>query len=784
MATVLAALAGPPGAGAESPDHPRKKVLLLYAESRVLPAVLDLDEAIRARFAQAGVEVQFLTEYLDLSWTSDPQYQKHLRAFLHTKYRERDPDVIITLGALGLRFTLDSRAEIFPTVPIVFAAVSPAADIRLEGGAPVTGVWMTIDAARTLAAARALQPNARRVVVVGGISGQDRILTEDIRRDLARSGEALPAEYLEGMPLQPLRETLAALSSDTIVLFSSVLRDGSGRTYTGRESLHAIAPASGAPMYGIAQTLVGHGIVGGRVVSFRDQGTHAADLALRVLRGEPAQGIPAVRVTGNAFIFDARELARWRLDERALPPGSIVVNRASTAWDLYRWHLLGAVAVIAAEGALIVALLAHRRRRRRAEAALTDRLAFETLVSDLSKTLLELDGPDLGVGIAHGLRRVGEHLGVDRVSIVELVSLDEGARFSHAWMTPGVPPPTSPVDVRQFAWALGRLRRGEPYCFSRLDELPAEAATDREAFARLGVRSGVGVPLATRGTTIGALTLATVRREQQWPTDLLSRIEFVGGVLATAMSRRRDEMELQALRRDLNHVGRVASMGELAASIAHELNQPLTAILSNTQVAQRLIERGEVDAPDLKEILADIVADDRRAGDVIQRLRAFMKKDEPQRVPLDLNGIVQDVLSLVRVDAAARNLAVIPEPYRPLPPVMGDRVQLQQVILNLVMNGLDAMRDAVSRTLLVRTEVDGTGAVCVTVSDQGSGFAEGDRWRIFEPFYTTKPQGMGMGLAIARSLVEGHGGRLWAENNKEGGARFTFTLPPSDSKAA
>ncbi len=364
------------------------------------------------------------------------------------------------------------------------------------------------------------------------------------------------------------------------------------------------------------------------------------------------------------------------------------------------------------------------------------------------------------------------------------MSLEEGARRSHAWMAPGVPPPPSPVDVRQFPWALGRLRRGERYCFSRLAELPTEAAADREAFGRLGVRSGVGVALAAGGATIGALTLATVRREQQWPTDLLSRIEFVGGVLATAMSRQRDEMERQALRRDLNHVGRVASMGELAASIAHELNQPLAAILSNAQVAQRLIERGEADAPDLREILADIVADDRRAGDVIRRLRAFVKKDEPQRVPLDLNGVVQDVLSLVRADATARTLTVTPELHPHLPPVMGDRVQLQQVILNLVVNGLDAMRDAADRTLLVSTEIDGEGAVGVTVSDHGNGFAEGDRWRIFEPFYTTKPQGMGMGLAIARSVVEAHGGRLWAENNKEAGARFTFTLPPTDAEPA
>jgi two-component system sensor kinase FixL len=230
-------------------------------------------------------------------------------------------------------------------------------------------------------------------------------------------------------------------------------------------------------------------------------------------------------------------------------------------------------------------------------------------------------------------------------------------------------------------------------------------------------------------------------------------------------------------------VGRVASMGELTASIAHELNQPLTAILSNAQVAQRLIGRGTADPEELKEILADIVADDRRAGDVIRQLRAFVRKDETQRVPLDINGIVQDVVSLVRSDAIARNVSVAVGLSPEVPAVVADRIQLQQVVLNLVMNGLEAMREAANRDLLVTTGIDGEGAVSVTVIDHGEGIAEHDLRRIFEPFYTTKPQGLGMGLAIARSLVESHGGRLWADNHKDGGATFAFTIPASGTGA-
>jgi len=197
-------------------------------------------------------------------------------------------------------------------------------------------------------------------------------------------------------------------------------------------------------------------------------------------------------------------------------------------------------------------------------------------------------------------------------------------------------------------------------------------------------------------------------------------------------------------------------------------------------VAQRLLERGDLDHQELESILGDIVADDRRAGSVIRRLRAFVRKDEAQRSFVDMNAVVEDVAGLVRSDAIFRNVALAVALAPKLPLVVGDRIQLQQVVLNLVLNGLDAMKDAVERHLLVATGTDDESGVSVAVSDHGPGVAERDLQRIFEPFYTTKDHGLGMGLAIARSLVESHGGRLRVENNKNGGATFTFTIPAAE----
>jgi two-component system sensor kinase FixL len=292
----------------------------------------------------------------------------------------------------------------------------------------------------------------------------------------------------------------------------------------------------------------------------------------------------------------------------------------------------------------------------------------------------------------------------------------------------------------------------------------------------MGITSSIALPLVMNGSTIGALTLSLLGREQEWSDDLVQRLEFVAGIFSSALLRSRTEVELEALRHNLSHVGRVTAMAELTASLAHELRQPLTAILSNAQAARRMLDRGVEDPKDLREILADIVADDQRASEVIRHVRRFIKKDGPHRSPVDVNGIVQDVASLLRNEAIIRHVSVEVDLDPGLPSVLVDRVQLQQVFVNLLMNAFDALGAATERRTTVTTRKDGA-AVHVSVKDSGWGIPVGDIARIFDPFYTTKSSGLGMGLSIARSLIEAHGGQLWAENNKDGGATFTFTVP-------
>ena len=261
---------------------------------------------------------------------------------------------------------------------------------------------------------------------------------------------------------------------------------------------------------------------------------------------------------------------------------------------------------------------------------------------------------------------------------------------------------------------------------------------------------------------------------------------WMTGVLFDITDRKEAELQAQQNRDELSHLSRVAVMGELTASIAHELNQPLSGITSNAAAGQRFIDRGNVDLRELHDLLGDIVADGRRAGDVIRGVQGMVKKDVSAHRLINLNDIVISVVHMVKPSAMLHSceLGTFLDPD--LPTVEGDPVQLQQVVLNLIINAFDAMRDTPLnlRKVAIATERDADGVTRVSVRDYGVGIPEQARERLFEQFFTTKSKGLGMGLSIVRSIVESHGGTIAAENADGGGARFQFTIPADSRKGS
>ena len=259
---------------------------------------------------------------------------------------------------------------------------------------------------------------------------------------------------------------------------------------------------------------------------------------------------------------------------------------------------------------------------------------------------------------------------------------------------------------------------------------------------------------------------------------------MIGSLLLQRTRRRRAELELQRNREELAHVARLSTAGELTASVAHELNQPLGAILSNAEAAEMFLKADPPALDEVRDILADIRKDDQRASEVIRRMRGLLRKHELAPQAIEINEAVEEVLRLLSIDAPARKVAIKFEGAAGLPRVWCDPVHFQQVVLNLVLNGMEAMAGIPEgkRQVVLRTGPGDNGTVKVAVADSGPGIPVDRLPRLFEPFFTTKKEGMGMGLSIARTIVEAHHGKIWVENNSETGATFCFTVPVDEGK--
>jgi PAS domain S-box-containing protein len=257
-------------------------------------------------------------------------------------------------------------------------------------------------------------------------------------------------------------------------------------------------------------------------------------------------------------------------------------------------------------------------------------------------------------------------------------------------------------------------------------------------------------------------------------------VEFVGTVIDVT-ERKRAEEERERLRRalaDLAHVNRVTTMGELTASLAHEVNQPIAAAVTNANTCLRWLTRDQPDLEEAREAALRIVKDGTRAADIISRIRLLFKKGTPQRDLVDVNDIIREMIVLLRGEATRHNISVQPDLATDLPEVMGDRVQLQQVLMNLIINSIEAMKGANGkREMVIKSQRPKDGRLLVSVSDTGVGLPPQKASQIFNAFFTTKPDGTGMGLSISRSIIESHGGRLWATENSGRGATFHLTLP-------
>ena len=611
FALSSAALAGP--------ADPRKAVLLVFDEDKELLGLAQINRSVQEIFkgALAG-DVEFYSESLNLSRFDDPGYHGLLRDHFRLKYARKHFDLIVAVMEPSLDFLLRHRAALFPGVPIVFCVID-SSDVQGRTPADVTGVLVKRSFAPTLAIALRLQPDTDEIVVVSGTSRFDQRLLAIARREFEPFQDRVRISYLTGLPIDQLLTRVSRLPSRSAIIYLTFFADGAGRAFIPHEALSRIAQVASAPVYVSLDQYVGLGALGGHVYSVANHGRHAAEIGLRILRGEPPSTIPPLEADDYEDIFDWRQLKRWGIDEQRLPAGSAVQFRTPSLWDSYKRYVVAGVTLVLLQSALLVALLVSLAQRRRAH-------------------------------------------------------------------------------------------------------------------------------------------LAAVEADE-W--------------------RRHAEEELQRQRDELAHALRLTTLGELTASVAHELRQPLTAILANAQAAVRMLPADPAHSGEVSEALADIAADARRAGETIVRLRALFRKEHAEHTPLDVNALIGDVLGLLRNDLLNQNIAVHIAPAQDLPPLLGDPVQLRQVILNVLMNARDAIAAGVTgpRAIHVQTGATDRTIVEIDIRDTGVGVQHPDLEHIFQHFVSSKPQGLGLGLAISRSIVEAHGGRIWATRNDDRGLTLHVELP-------
>jgi C4-dicarboxylate-specific signal transduction histidine kinase len=261
-------------------------------------------------------------------------------------------------------------------------------------------------------------------------------------------------------------------------------------------------------------------------------------------------------------------------------------------------------------------------------------------------------------------------------------------------------------------------------------------------------------------------------------------MDHLTGIASDISERKQAETEMAQLRAELAHLGRVTMMNEISSALAHEINQPLGAILNNASAARLLTSRDKHNPAEISEILDDIIGDTRRAGDVVRKIRGIVKESDAQMEQMNINALITDTVQMVRTNMSMAKIMLRLDLQPDIKNVTGDHVRLQQVILNLINNAMDAMADTPNRKLTIRSKMEEPDTVIISVIDEGKGFYDEAAKKLFKPFFTTKKDGLGMGLRICRTIIEEHGGQIRAENNRAGGATLSFSLRAWKGEAA
>ncbi|WOH51164.1 ABC transporter substrate binding protein [Bradyrhizobium sp. sBnM-33] len=704
---------------------------MLHAFNYSFPATSVIAEAARKRLVEHSKSVEIDAEFLDLGRNTDEAHSLRTATFIRDKYGKHPPDLVITLGSNALPFVVKHR-DLLPDVPVVFASISPQTYAAMRLPPKMTGIITAFDLAKTLSLAERLQPDASKLFVIAGSGETDRRWQPVARKMIEERGGKFETTFLFELPYSELVAELSKVPNDAIVILLTVFADGEGKTFVPAQVAADLSALSAAPVYGPYDTFVGRGAVGGFVETFESVGVAAAEMAIEIMEGaDPATLAPRTNPAQH-YRVNYRAMQRWNLKEKDLPPDTVVLFKEPTIWGQYRGTVLAALSVLGLQSTILGALLIQRRRRQRAEELLKEseeRMTFAAAAANIGLWKFDRDTDELWV-TEHGRALFGL-------------------------------PSDAPLTREAF------LATVHP------DDLETASRSLRNSFrTERSTASDVRIALPSGETR-------WIRMRARSYTESNGEPRQLGGIFVDITDQKSAEAETALQRVEIEHLMRVSALGELSGSIAHEVNQPLTAILSNAQAALHLLRQNAPDLAEIRGALEDIVHEDNRAGEVIHRLRSLLKKGERKVESININDLVRSTISLVHSELIGRDISVKLNLQDNVFLTRGDSVQLQQVLLNLIMNAMDAMASTptTQRSILISTREAKAGMIDVLVKDRGHGICPKENGRLFEPFYTTKAHGLGLGLALCSTIIKAHQGKLTLVNGEGGGAVAGFSLP-------
>ena len=717
----------------------RTRILLLNSYHKGYEWSDAIVAAAERVLAEGIHDLELSVEYMDTGRSPGPRRLALLPKMLRLRYEGVKLDAIVCSDNNALTFLLKHHRDLFAGTPVVFCGINALQDPWLSGRTHFTGLVESVDVRATLDLMLRLHPGSRRVVVVsdGSRLGQGQ---RSLVAKLAGDYPGLAFEYLNGEDLttEEMLLRVGASSSDSVVLLSHWRRGKDGAYRPSKRLYPKISSTSPVPVYGLEDTWLGLGIVGGKLNSGRLQGERAAEIALRIVRdGVRPADIPVQKESPNRYMFDHRQMRRFGIPESDLPAGSIVVHRPVSFYRRHTrlvWEVAGVFTILVL--ALIVLSLSIVRRRR-AERGL--RSLFEGMPDAVF--VHDMDGRFL-----HCNEVACRRLGYSREELLALTTRD--------------------IDAPGFAEGFeDRLRR------------------QREE-RRLGCE---GAHVTKDGRRI--------------PVDInTSHIRYRGrqAVLAVcrdATERRKAAEERERLEAQIQHTQKLESLGVLAGGIAHDFNNLLVAILGNADLA---LQDLAADAPARGEV-AEIRKAAIRAAELTNQMLAYSGRGPSVVEALDLNELVEEMGNLLQV-SISKKIVLEYHLAEGIPSIQADAAQIRQVVMNLITNASEAIGDR-SGTIAVRTEVrevdrehlaetyldedlPGGSYTCLEVADTGCGMDEQTRANLFDPFFTTKFAGRGLGLAAVLGIVRGHGGAIQCRSEVGKGTTFKVLLPCSRAERA